>query len=82
MKWFAGLRALVFLRRSVRALESIAHSIEYFVEMDKQRTEHELGTRWRRGAKVSTEIGTLDLVAANKRWLAEQEADMIEPEEY
>jgi hypothetical protein len=82
MKWFAGLRALALLRRGIVALESIAHSLDYFVNADRMHTEHELGRRWRKGAKVTTDIGTLDIVAANKRWRDEQDADLMESEEY
>jgi len=81
MKWFAGLRALVLLRRGVRALESLANSLEYFVNADRMRVEAELGHRWRRGAKVTTELGTLDVKAANKSWHDERAAALVDDED-
>jgi len=78
MKWFAGLRALAFLRRTTIALESLARSASEYLAIERARTEADLGRRWRKGAKVSTDIGTLDIAAANKSWHAEREAAMVE----
>ena len=84
MKWFAGLRALAYLRRASRALESIERHLAYFVNADRLRVESELGLRWRKGAKVTTELGTLDIQAANKSWHDEREAALVDEaaEEY
>ena len=72
MSLFSSLRALVFLRRLVRASERQADSLDELRQIERDRWARE----WRiRPAKIRpTEIAAFDIDAANEQWHKELEA--------
>jgi hypothetical protein len=70
MSLWNGLRALVFLRRGVRALERIADAQQELAEIERARHDRETMKRRPR----ATEFGSFDVEESNARWRKEQEA--------
>ena len=75
MSIFAELRALVFLRR-------IAIAQERLVAIETERLEHERKQWWLDAARAlkrprATEFASFDAEAANREWLAAQEAGEV-----
>lgn len=70
MTLWSNLRALVFLRRGVRALERIADAQSELAEIERSRHNREIV---KKKPKV-TEYASFDVEESNKQWRKEQEA--------
>ena len=77
MKWTLGLRALVYLRRLVRACESLAKSHAELTRV--MVAEYNAAHPPKR--KVTTTFDTLDVAEVNRRWREERAANMIDEDE-
>lgn len=78
MSWLANLRLLVFVRRGVIALESLADSLRIISQLLQRQWDEDHPPPHERG-KLTFE--SLDIPAANKRWRQEQVARGIMVEE-
>jgi hypothetical protein len=70
---FTLLRSLALLRRTTRALESLASSQHTLATIAIERRDRIQQRRTRKPRP--TEFGTLDIAEVNKRWHAERAAD-------
>lgn len=77
MSWFTNLRMLAFVRRAVRAIESIAESQHLLARLADSEWRKRNAPRLARKA----EFATLDIMEVNKRYRLEQEAKMAVGEE-
>ena len=70
MKWPAWLRAAGYMRRSARALESIALSQQTLAAI----AERDWNLRHPKSKPRAVEISTMDQAAINRIWKEDQEA--------
>jgi len=71
MRWWIGLRVLVYLKRLSQSAERQADALETLARIESDRWQQQYGPR----PKGKFIVGQLDVKAANERWHRQQEAD-------
>jgi hypothetical protein len=77
MSWFANLRILAFVRRGVRALESISDSQRTLAKLAEDAWEEKHAPH----LSKKMEFGTLNVEEVNTRYHNEQKAKMLTHDE-
>lgn len=74
MNIFANLRLLAYVRRAVRALESLAESQHTLATITAEDHAH----AHRRSARTQLSFEPFDQTEANRRWKTQREEAMVE----